>query len=474
MIKIQEDLILSHLIYTEEYGRKVLPFLKPEYFHNDTDCLIYGLIDKYVTKYNSFPTKDVLYIELSNVTGINEEQFKEARNKIAQYEVELGTSVEWLVDKTEGFCKNKSLHNGLHKSILIMEEQGDENLAYGEIPKILQDAISVDFNSAIGHDFLEDFSKRYDTYTKQEERIPFGVHLLNKITGGGLPKKSLNCVIAPTGVGKTLIMCSMAANNLLDGLNVLYITLEMAEERISQRIDANLLDTPINLLSCMGRSEYQSKIEALKKTTTGRLIVKEYPTVSAGSGHFRHLINELRIKKNFIPHIIYIDYLNLAVSSRIKPGSQVNSYTYVKAIAEELRGLAVEFDLPIFTATQTNRGGLRNSDVDLEDTSDSIGLPMTLDFFFAAMQPEEFEEQNKMLFKQLKNRYGDIAYYRKFAVGVDKARMRVFDLPDDQQEELINSGAPVDEPVMDNTKFGMDDLGRSKTKFDKNKLKGFF
>jgi len=460
-----EQTILSHLIENEQYGRKVIAFLREEYFHDQADKQLFALIDSHVKKYNSFPTKEILYIDLQNMHSINEQQYNDIKNKIGSLSIDQTTDINWLIDKTEQFCQDKAVYNAIRQSIKIIDD--NSQLTKAAIPKILQDALQVSFDANIGHSFLDDADNRYDTYHTKEKRIDFNLEYLNKITQGGLPPKTLNCWIGSTGTGKSLVMCHMAAYNLMCNRNVLYITLEMAEERIAQRIDANLLDTSISDLLSLSKNDYLKKMNKLKETTKGKLIIKEYPTASAGSSHFRHLLNELRIKKNFAPDIIYIDYLNLCTSARIKAGSQANTYSYVKSIAEELRGLAVEFNLPIVTATQSNRSAMNASDMGLENTSDSIGLPMTVDFMMAIISTEEFEELGQLMFKQLKNRYGDPSLYKRFVVGVDKSKMRLYDVDSSQQEDIM------DGPVMDNGHFMEEETERGKKVFDKSKFRGF-
>lgn len=460
-----EQTILSHLIENEQYGRKVIAFLREEYFHDQADKQLFALIDSHVKKYNSFPTKEILYIDLQNANSINEQQYNDIKNKIGSLSIDQTTDINWLIDKTEQFCQDKAVYNAIRQSIKIIDD--NSQLTKAAIPKILQDALQVSFDTNIGHSFLDDADNRYDTYHTKEKRIDFNLEYLNKITQGGLPPKTLNCWIGSTGTGKSLVMCHMAAHNLMCNRNVLYITLEMAEERIAQRIDANLLDVTVSDLMSLSKNDYLKKMSKLKETTKGKLIIKEYPTASAGSSHFRHLLNELRIKKNFVPDIIYIDYLNLCTSARIKAGSQANTYTYVKSIAEELRGLAVEFNLPIVTATQSNRSAMNASDMGLENTSDSIGLPMTVDFMMAIISTEELEELGQLMFKQLKNRYGDPSLYKRFVVGVDKSKMRLYDVDSSQQEDIM------DGPVMDNGQFMEEDTERKKKVFDRSKFRGF-
>jgi len=464
-----ENAILGNLVYNEEYSRKCIPFLKEEYFASQTEKAVFRLIKEYVDKYNAFPSKEALAIDLSNKDGISEETFKQSKELISGLTQDKETQIDWLLDQTEKFCQDKAVYNAIMASIGILDDSSGKT-SKGAIPQILSDALAVSFDTHIGHDFLEDSDTRYDFYRRKEERIPFDIDFFNKITQGGLPRKTLNIALAGTGVGKSLFMCHCAAANLTKGLSVLYITLEMSEERIAERIDANLLDVSLDDLKLLPKDVYDKKIARVKGKTTGKLIVKEYPTACAGSANFRHLLNELKIKKNFIPDIIYIDYLNICMSSRIKHGANVNSYTLVKAIAEELRGLAVEFDVPLVSATQTTRSGYSNSDVGLEDTSESFGLPATADFMFALIkQSDEMADLNQIVVKQLKNRYNDPGINSRFVVGVDRSKMRLYDVEGSAQEDLM------DGPVMDNTKFGNEDNERSKpkSKFDRAKFAGF-
>jgi len=461
-----DHVIFSNLIQNEEYGRKVIPFLKEEYFSHHSDRVIFDLIDSYMKEYNAFPSKEALMIDLSNKDGINEQTFKECKDVISSFTYDPDTKLDWLVDKTEEFCQEKAVYNAIMKSIEIIDGK-DNKTSKGGIPQILTDALGVSFDSHIGHDFLDDAESRYDFYHAKELRVPFDLHYMNEITQGGLPKKTLNIILAGTGVGKSLAMCHMAAANLSAGYNVLYITMEMAEERIAERIDANLLDVTVDDLKLLPRESYNKKIERLRSKAKGKLKIKEYPTASAGSANFRHLINELKIKKNFIPDIIYIDYLNICMSSRIRNGANVNSYTLVKAIAEELRGLAVENNVPIISATQTTRGGYSNSDVGLEDTSESFGLPATADFMFALITSEELEDMGQIMVKQLKNRYSDPGINRRFVVGVDRSRMRLYDVEDSAQDIM-------DGPVMDKSRFvEREEEMFGKPKFDNSKFEGF-
>jgi archaellum biogenesis ATPase FlaH len=463
-----ENSILAHLVHDEDYGRKVIPFLKDDYFQDYQDKVVFKLITEYVAKYNSFPSKEALAIDLSNKDGINEETFKQAKELIANLKVDTDTDREWLLDQTEKFCQDKAIYNAIMASIQILEDKTGIN-AKGSIPQVLSDALAVSFDTHIGHDFLEDSASRYEFYHTKETKLPFDLDYFNKITQGGLPRKTLNIALAGTGVGKSLFMCHCAAGNLVQGKNVLYITLEMAEEKIAERIDANLLDTPVDQLALLPKDVYEKKVERIRNKTAGKLIVKEYPTACAGSANFRHLLNELKLKKNFVPEIIYIDYLNICMSSRIKNGANVNSYTLIKAIAEELRGLAVEFNVPIVSATQTTRSGYSSSDVGLEDTSESFGLPATADFMFALISTEELQDLNQIMVKQLKNRYSDPGINRRFVLGVDRSKMRLYDVEQSAQQDLL------DGPVMDNTKFGQEDFERGlpRPKFDRNKFEGF-
>jgi hypothetical protein len=460
-----ESTILAHLIYSEDYARKVIPFLKEEYFADHSDKVIYQLIGEYVNKYNAFPSKEALIIDLSNKDGVNEATFKECKEKVASFTNAAEKDKQWLLDQTEKWCQDRAIYNAIMSSIQILDDKTGKTTK-GAIPQILSDALAVSFDTHIGHDFIEDAAERYEFYHTKEFRIPFDLDYFNKITNGGLPRKTLNIALAGTGVGKSLFMCHCAAANLLDGRNVLYITLEMAEEKIAERIDANLLDTPVDQLALLPRDVYEKKVSRVREKTVGKLIVKEYPTACAGSANFRHLLNELKIKKAFVPEIIYIDYLNICMSSRIKHGANVNSYTYIKAIAEELRGLAVEFNVPIVSATQTTRSGYSSSDLGLEDTSESFGLPATADFMFGLQRNEKMDDLNQIVVKQLKNRYSDPGFNRRFIIGVDRSKMRVYDVEQSAQADLL------DGPVMDNTKFGMEDHERNlpKQKFVKKEL----
>lgn len=434
-----EEVILRNLVKNEEYTRKVVPFLSNEYFHDSQEKVLFEEIAKHITKYNGLPTQETLLISLDALDTITEDQFDEISKLVSN--IEGGDDKpddEWLLVETEKFCRDKALYNAIMKSINIIDDK-KTTVGTGEIPVILSNALAVSFDPNVGHDYLEDFDERYDYYHRVEERIPFDLEMMNKISKGGLPNKSLNIVMAGTGVGKSLFMCHCAGANLVDGKNVLYITLEMAEERIAERIDANLLDMDVSALRTLSKDKYTEKVSKVREKTVGNLIVKEYPTVSANVGHFRHLLNELNLKKSFKPDIIYVDYLNICSSSRLKAHSSINSYTLVKAIAEELRGLAVENNLPVVSATQTTRSGFSNTDVELTDTAESFGLPATADFMVALVVTEELEEHNQMMVKQLKNRYNDPTRFKRFIIGVDRERMKLFDVEDVAQEDLVEN-----------------------------------
>ena len=467
-----EHIIFGNLIENEEYGRKVIPFLKEEYFTDTVDRKIFSIIHDYVGKYNNFPTKSAVEIDLNDVGGLSDDQFKIAKEVVSGLDKSEDRDVAWLVDNTEKFCKDKALYNALMQSIQIVDDSKKDSISVGSIPQILTDALGVSFDSHIGHDFLNDAAERYEFYHRKEVRIGFDLDFFNKITQGGLPRKTLNIALAGTGVGKSLFMCHNAAQNLMSGQNVLYITLEMAEERIAERIDANLLGVTLDDLKDLPQAIYYKLVGKVKERAKGKLIVKEYPTACAGSANFRHLLNELKIKKNFIPDIIYIDYLNICASSRIKPGSNVNSYTYIKAIAEELRGLAVEFNVPIVSATQTNRSGFSNSDVGLEDTSESFGLPATADFMFALITSEELRQLNQIMVKQLKNRYGDPSVHKRFVIGVDYSKMRLYNVEASAQVDIVKDD---DRPVFDNSASGyrLENESKPVSKFEKIKFAGF-
>ena len=437
-----ETKILSNLIYNETYTRKVIPFIKDTYFDLAPEKIVFQEIHEFVTKYDDIPTKSVLNIEIENRKDISDDMFQTALNIVRDLQDET-IDQQWLVDNTEKWCKDRAIYLALLDSVKIADGK-DKNRSKDSIPSILSEALAVSFDDHIGHDYILDSESRYDFYHKKEDKIPFDIELLNKITKGGLPNKTLNIALAGTGVGKSLFMCHMASSVLLQGCNVLYITLEMAEERIAERIDANLLNIDIKDIENLPKSTYESKLSKLAEKTRGKLIIKEYPTASAHVGHFKSLLNELALKKGFRPHIIFIDYLNICASSRYK-GTLVNSYTYVKAIAEELRGLAVECNVPIVSATQTTRSGYGNSDVELTDTSESFGLPATADFMFALISTEELEELNQIMIKQLKNRYNDPTTHKRFVVGIDRSKMKLYNLEDSAQKSLIKTSGSKDD-----------------------------
>jgi len=437
-----EKLILSNLLSNEEYGRKAIPFLKSEYFVERSIKALYDGIDTFVKTYNKFPNKEALTIELDSNKEISS-YYDEVVVLINELEQQPNDNMDWLVDQTEKFCQDKAIYNAIMKSIQILDSD-KEKVGKGAIPQILSDALAVSFDSHIGHDFLEDSASRYDFYHRRETRVPFDLDYLNKITKGGLPNKTLNVILAGTGVGKSLFMCHCAANALIQGRNVLYITMEMAEERIAERIDANLLNIPLDQLEYLPKPIMMTKVNDIANKTNGKLIIKEYPTGQANCSHFRALLNELKLKKSFVPEIIFIDYLNICASARMKGmGGSINSYTYIKAIAEEMRGLAVEFNLPIMSATQTTRSGFGSSDPGLEDTSESFGLPATADLMFALISNDELAQQGHILVKQLKNRYNDPNLYKRFVIKVDRSRMKLEDAPD-AEENLVQDGPIID------------------------------
>ena len=444
-----EIVILKNLLQNEEYTRKVLPFLKTDYFTEHSDKTLYEKINNFVTKYNSLPSHEALQIELSEAK-MNEEEFKDSSQLLQDIDshAEDYTDINWLLDTTEKFCQDKAIYNAVVDSISILDNP-KSTADKGAIPDILSDALSVSFDPHVGHDYIDDSDDRYDYYHRVEERIPFDLDYFNRITKGGLPQKTLNICLAGTGVGKSLFMCHVAASCLSENKNVLYITLEMAEEKIAERIDANLLNIAVDDLHNLPKDLYDSKIANLEKTTKGKLIIKEYPTASAGVNHFRALLNELNLKRSFVPDIIFVDYLNICTSSRIKSGANVNSYTLIKSIAEELRGLAVENKIPIVSATQTTRSGYSNTDVGLEDTSESFGLPATADLMFAIISTEQMEEVGQIMVKQLKNRYNDPTINKKFVVGIDRSKMRLFDVDQSAQDELVDTGQEDDTPSFD-------------------------
>jgi replicative DNA helicase len=447
-----EQKILSSLIHDEHYCRKVIPFIKKEYFSDRKETIIASELIEFFNTYNKPATKEILQIEISNRKDLTDKELVDVNSYVTQLSDEPSND-EWMLENTEKFCKDRAVYNAILASIKIIDGN-DKNFTQDSIPHILSEALAVTFDNHIGHDYLDDHSARYDFYHRVEEKIPFDLDMFNKITKGGLSKKTLNIALAGTGVGKSLFMCHVAASTLMQGKNVLYITMEMAEERIAERIDANLLNLSMDELKVVDRDIFDSRIEKIAKKTQGKLIIKEYPTAGAHSGHFRALLEELKLKREYVPDIIFIDYLNICASQRMKQGGSINSYTYIKAIAEELRGLAVEYNVPIVSATQTTRSGFTNSDPGLEDTSESFGLPATADFMFALVSNEELEELNQLIVKQLKNRYNDPSYYKRFVVGVDRSKMKLYDVEASAQDNLSDAGQDDDTPVFDKSNFG--------------------
>ena len=444
-----EHSILKNLIYNDSYCRKVLPFISPDYFSDDTEKVVFKEVNEFVNKYKSLPTHEALVINFTESKSLTETQVRTSVNLLNEIHEhrEDPSEEQWLIEQTEKFCQDKAIYNAIMESVSILDDKNHKT-SKGEIPKLLSDALGVSFDSHIGHDYINDAEERFDFYHRVEERVRFDLDFFNKITKGGLPVKTLNIALAGTGVGKSLFMCHVAASCISQGRNVLYITLEMAEERIAERIDANLLNIDIQELHTISKQDYDRKFEVLRNKTQGKLIIKEYPTASASTLHFRSLLQDLHLKKNFKPEIIFVDYLNICSSARMKPGNSVNSYTYIKAIAEELRGLAVEFAVPIVSATQTTRSGFTNSDPGLEDTSESFGLPATADFMFALITTEELEQLGQIMVKQLKNRYSDPNTYKRFVIGIDRSKMKLYDAEPDAQNGIIDSGTDIpDKPI---------------------------
>ena len=436
-----EQTIIRNLIYNEEYLRKVLPFIKDEYFTDKTERMLFSEISEFVSRYNTTPTIEAIGLAVKERRNLTDDEVEKSESYLQEIALAKGeeSKIQWLIEKSEAFCQERAIYNAVLGSISILDGK-DKTHDKGQIPKMLSDALAVTFDSSVGHDYLENSDERYEFYHRHEERIPFDLDFFNKITKGGLPSKTLNIALAGTGVGKSLFMCHCAAGAMSLGRNVLYITMEMAEERIAERIDANLLNVTVDDLNSLPKDMYDKKIAKMKEKTTGKLIIKEYPTASASATHFRTLLNELNLKKSFTPDIIFIDYLNICCSSRIKAGANVNSYTYVKSIAEELRGLAVEFGVPIVSATQTTRSGYGSSDPGLEDTSESFGLPATADLMFALITSEELEELGQLMVKQLKNRYSDPTTHKRFVIGIDRAKMRLYDVEQTGQDGLADAG----------------------------------
>lgn len=448
-----ETKILSNLIYDEQYCRKVIPFIRTDYFSERKEAILSKIIVEFFTKYNKPLTKEILSIEVGNRTDINDKELAEINSYVDTITHEE-VNESWMLEQTEKFCKDKAVYNAILHSIRIIDG-GDKVNTKDSIPSILSDALAISFDNHVGHDYIEDSDARYDYYHRIEEKVPFDLDMFNKITKGGLSKKTLNIVLAGTGVGKSLFMCHVAAGVLTQGKNVLYITMEMAEERIAERIDANLLNLTMDELKVIDKDIFDNRIKKISSKTQGKLIVKEYPTAGAHAGHFRALLEELKLKREFLPDIIFIDYLNICASQRMKQGGSINSYTYIKSIAEELRGLAVEYNVPIVSATQTTRSGFTNSDPGLEDTSESFGLPATADLMFALVSNEELEQLNQIIVKQLKNRYNDPSFYKRFVIGVDRAKMKLYDVEASAQVGLSDAGQVQDDvPMFDKSEFG--------------------
>ena len=456
-----ESTILKNLIYNEEFTRKVLPFIKQDYFADNTEKIVFKEIFEFIQEFKNPPTHEALVINFTEKKDLTDAQVSDSIELLKEIHTQRNepTDTQWLIKETEKFCQDKAIYNAIMDSVSILDNKNDKNNK-GEIPKLLSDALGVSFDAHVGHDYTEDSDSRYDSYHQVESRMKFDLDLFNKITKGGLPTKTLNIALAGTGVGKSLFMCHHAASCLSQGSNVLYITMEMAEEKIAERIDANLLDVSMAELHTLSKKDYNRKFELLKDKTHGKLIIKEYPTAAASALHFRALINELQLKKRFKPDIIFIDYLNICSSARVRPGSNVNSYSYIKSIAEELRGLAVEQNVPIVSATQTTRSGFTNSDPGLEDTSESFGLPATADFMFALISNEELDNLGQIMVKQLKNRYSDPNFYKRFVVGIDRSKMRLYDAESSAQLDVMDSGQADDKPL--NT------FGNRDSKFNKS------
>jgi archaellum biogenesis ATPase FlaH len=433
-----ELLVLRSLLYNEDYARKVVPFIRGDYFEQPSQKIVFEEVSEFITEYDELPSKEALYIEVEKREDVNEEIYKQVKELIGVLD-DSPADQDWLVNTSEKWCRDRAIYLALMESIQLADGKDDKK-GRDAIPSILSDALAVSFDNNIGHDYLQDYEERYESYHRKEDKIPFDLEYFNKITKGGIPNKTLNIALAGTGVGKSLFMCHMASSSLLGGSNVLYITLEMAEEKIAERIDANLLNVNIQEITDLPKPMFDNKVTALSKKTQGQLIIKEYPTASAHSGHFKALLNELALKKSFRPDIIFIDYLNICASSRYRGNANVNSYSYIKAIAEELRGLAVEANVPIVSATQTTRSGFASSDVDLTDTSESFGLPATADLMFALISTDELESLGQILVKQLKNRYNDPTINKRFIVGIDRAKMRLYDVEQKAQADLLDSG----------------------------------
>ena len=459
-----EKTILSNLILNEDYSRKVFPYLKEEYFEDIALRKVFATVSEYVEKYKEPPSVEALRIAVDNRKDLNEDNYNQVNELINTFSIDVDTNVQYLIDETEKFCQDKDLYNAIRKSINILD--GESSIGKGEIPKLLSDSLGISFDTSVGHDFLNDFEDRYEHYHKKEERIPFDIDIFNKITKGGLPRKSMTVLLATTGGGKSLLKCHMAANHLMYGKNVLYITMEMAEEEIGRRIDANIMDITIDQVQEIPRDVYGKRMARYKTKTPGKLVIKEYPTGSVHSGHFRHLLNELSLKKNFQPDVIFLDYLNICASSRVRGAAAANRYTLVKSIAEEVRGLAMEYNCAVVTSSQFNRDGYGNSDVDLTNTSESMGITHTADAIFAIVTSEQLDDLGQIMIKQLKNRWGDIGYYRRFLVGIDRAKMKIYELEESAQRNInvddSSGGSSGKKKIVDDDgpMFDKTDIGR--------------
>ena len=455
-----EKTVLSNLVFNEDYYRRVYPYIKSEYFDDNNIKKIFDTYSKYIEDFKEPPSVEALKISIDKRKDLNEDTYKNVMSAVDELQRDPDTNIDWLVSETEKFCQDKDLFNTIRKAILVIDGE-DKEMDKGSLPELLSNSLSISFDTSIGHDYLDDYDSRYDFYHKKEERLPFDIELMNKVTKGGLPRKSMSVLLATTGGGKSLVKCHMAASYLMTGKNVLYITMEMAEERIAERIDANMMDVTLDELKILPRDVYEKRINRIKSKTTGKLVVKEYPTGSAHVGHFRHLLNELRMKRGFTPDVVFIDYLNICASSRVKGAAAANSYTLVKSIAEEVRGLAMEYNCAVVTSSQFNRDGYGNSDVDLTNTSESMGITHTADCILGLISSEDLDNLGQLMIKQLKNRWGDLSYYRRFVVGIDRAKMKLYDLEDGAQKNISQDGpqsvtppAPDDAPVFDKSTFG--------------------
>lgn len=453
-----EKTILSNLVFSDNYYRRVFPYLKSDYFEDNNLKKIFDTYSKYIEDYNEPPSIEALKLCVDKRKDLNEDSYKTIMSEVDDLHLDGETNFDFLIRETEKFCQDRDLFNSIRKAILIMNGE-DKQSDLGIIPELLSQSLAISFDSSVGHDFIDDANSRYDFYHKKEERLPFDIEMLNKITKGGLPRKSMSVLLATTGGGKSLLKCHFAASYLLTGKNVVYITMEMAEERIAERIDANMMNVSLDELKVMPRDVYEKRIERIKGKTTGKLVIKEYPTGSAHAGHFRHLLNELKMKKGFTPDVVFIDYLNICASSRVKGAAAANSYTLVKSIAEEIRGLAMEFNCAIVTSSQYNRDAYGNSDVDLTNTSESMGITHTADCILGLISSEDLDALGQLMIKQLKNRWGDLSYYRRFTVGIDRSKMQIYDLEESAQKRIVNDSVANtmmndSEPLFDKTTFG--------------------